>query len=77
MAASLRTDDAFAYDRRRQRQLTLCPMRVKGRSERSFAMRGHLMACLDVDFPGLTAGRDCASFRLTKTLAKKTTVTTV
>jgi len=40
-------------------------------------MRGLLMAFLDVDFPGLFAGRDRACIRSTKTLAKKTTVTTV
>ena len=40
-------------------------------------MRGLLMAFLGVDFAGLAAGRDRARFRSTKTLAKKTTVTTV
>jgi len=40
-------------------------------------MRGLLMAFIAIDFPGLTAGRDRAHIRVTKTLAKKTTVTTV
>lgn len=40
-------------------------------------MRGLLMAFLSVDFPGLNAGRDRARIRVTKTLAEKTTVTTV
>jgi hypothetical protein len=40
-------------------------------------MRGLLVAFLGVDFPGLTAGRDRARIRVTKTLAKKTTVITV
>ena len=40
-------------------------------------MRGLLMAFLAIDFPGMTAGRDRSCIRVTKTLAKKTTVTTV
>ena len=40
-------------------------------------MRGLLMALLAFDFPGHAAGSDRARVRLTKTLAKKTTVTTV
>jgi hypothetical protein len=40
-------------------------------------MRGLSMAFLVIDFPGLTAGRDQACIRITKTLAKKTTATTV
>jgi hypothetical protein len=40
-------------------------------------MRGLLLAFLAVDFAGLTAGRVGVRARFTKTLAKKTTVTTV
>ena len=40
-------------------------------------MRGLLMALLTFDFPGDAAGTDRARARFTKTLAKKTTVTTV
>jgi hypothetical protein len=39
-------------------------------------MRGLLMALFVFDFPGLCAGRERASVRPTKTMAK-TTVTTV
>jgi hypothetical protein len=35
------------------------------------------MALFAFDFPGHTAGRERASFRFTKTTAKKTTATTV
>lgn len=40
-------------------------------------MRGLLMAFLTIDFTGLSAGRVGMRARTTKTLAKKTTVTTV
>jgi hypothetical protein len=57
-------------------RLTLAPFRaIRARTEHS--MRGLLMAFLAIDFPGMTAGRDRSCIRVTKTLAKKTTVTTV
>ena len=40
-------------------------------------MRGLLMALLTIDLSGDAAGNDRARVRFTKTLAKKTTVTTV
>ena len=40
-------------------------------------MRGLLLALFAFDFPGHKAGRERASFRATKTMAKKTTATTV
>ena len=42
-----------------------------------FSMRGLLMALLTIDLSGDATGNDRARVRFTKTLAKKTTVTTV